>query len=465
MFDLIIKGATIVNETGTFQADIAVADGKIAEVGQAASGKAARVIEAAGQYVLPGLIDMHTHFQAPFMGCLGALDFYTGSIAAAFGGVTTFIDFTNTKPGDSVLQKVKERREEMEKAVIDYSVHAKFVEATDELIGEIPAIVDYGCTSIKMFTTYRQEGVMIDDDGLLKVFAAARKFGVLPGIHAESNAIAEYNIQNFKQQNLMGWKHFPDAKPPLCELEAVQRGILLARVTGSPLYIFHLTSSLGLEAVRAAQNNGQKVFAETCPHYLLLTKEYYERDDGYKYVMSPPLREEEDRLALWQGLADGNISIVSSDDCTYSVEEKTMFLEKKGADYQCDFTKVANGVAGTETRLSLLAEYGLHQNRLTLPQLVAALSANPAKLFGMYPEKGTIQKGSIADLVIFDKEKLQNVSAKELHQNIDYSIYEGREVTGWPVMTIAHGKIIVENGRFTGERGQGSFVKRKPFAY
>lgn len=464
MLDLIIRGGSIVNADAIIKTDIAVQDGRIVSLGDAALlGRAKRVINAAGQYVLPGLIDMHTHFEAPFMGCQGALDFYSGSVAGAFGGVTTFIDFTNTRPGDSVLARVKERREEMAKAVIDYSTHAKFVEANPQVIAEIPAIVEYGCSSIKLFMTYRKEGVMIEDDGMLAVLEAARKWGALPGVHAESNAIAEFHIERQRAKGELDWIDFPKAKPPLCEEEAVRRAILLAEAAGSPLYIFHLTSRRGLEAVRQARLRGYPVYAETCPHYLVLTQEMYRQDEGYRYIMSPPLRDADDCQALWTGLGQ-DVLVVSSDDCTYTLAEKTMFLPQDETGGRRDFTKVVNGVPGIETRLPLLLEEGVHQGRLTLQQLVAVASANPAKLFGLYPEKGILQPGSLADMVLVDLAQTGTLQADRLHQGIDYSVYEGKKVTGWLTMTIARGKVIVEDGNFVGVRGAGQFVRRKPFA-
>lgn len=464
MLDLIIKGGSIVNADAIVKADIAVQDGKIVAIGASSlMGKARQVIDAGNQYILPGLIDMHTHFEAPFMGCQGALDFYRGSIAGAFGGVTTLIDFTNTRPGDSVLAKVKERREEMAKSVIDYSTHAKFVEANSRVIGEIPAIVEYGCSSIKMFMTYRKEGVMIDDAGMLAVLEAAGKWGALPGVHAESDAIAEFNTERQRAEGELNWTDFPRAKPALCEEEAVERAILLAEAAGSPLYIFHLTSRRGLQAVRRARQSGRPVYAETCPHYLVLTQEAYRDKEGYSYIMSPPLRDADDCQALWSGLSQ-DVSVVSSDDCTYSLAEKTMFLPKSDKKMVCDFSKVVNGVPGIETRLLLLLEEGVRKQRLTLQQLVAVTSANPAKLFGLYPDKGIIQPGSTADFVLVDLEQTGTITADRLHQGIDYSIYEGKKITGWPTMTIARGKVIVEQGSFVGERGAGRFLHRKPFS-
>lgn len=465
MIDLIIKNGYIVTPYSTYKADIAISGGKIEGVGSAALfGKAKREIEAGGKYILPGLIDVHNHFEAPFMGCMGALDFYKGSVAGAFGGVTTILDFTNTKPGDSVLQKVKERQEEMSKSAVDFGVHAKFVEATQPVLNEIRDIVEYGCPSFKLFMTYKKEGIMISDEGLLQVFEESGKWGALPGVHAESNAIAETNIEKFIALGTLDWEYFEKAKPSLCELEAVERAINLAKYAGSALYIFHLSSEAGLNSVKRAQSSGQKVYAETCPHYLKLTKEKYKGRNGYLYIMSPPLKEQKDIDALWEGISNSYISVIGSDNCAYSIAEKEMFLSRdENGEVIPDFTKVVNGVTGIEERILLLQEEGVNKGRISLNKLCEISSFNPARIFGMYPQKGVIQKGSDADLVIIDPEMTREISHNTLHYGMDYSIYEGTKVKGWPVMTIAKGVAIVEDGEFTGKRGAGDFLKRKPF--
>ncbi|RCX09573.1 dihydropyrimidinase [Anaerobacterium chartisolvens] len=463
MLDLIIKNGTVVTPWSSFKADIAVKDSVIEAVGAASLfGRAKREIDAEGMYVLPGIIDPHTHFESPFMGCKGALDFYSGSIAGAFGGVTTFIDFTNSRAGHSVMASIRERREEMSKSCIDYGVHAKFVEAERPVLDEIKSIVEYGCPSFKMFMTYKKEGVMIDDEGMLSVMAEAKKWGGLPGVHAENNAIAESNVEKFIEEGRLEWEYFAKSKPNLCEMEAVQRVVLYARYTGCPLYIFHLSTAEGLSVIKQAQSEGVKVFTETCPHYLTLTREKYKQKDGHLYVMSPPLRGEQDLEAMWRGLGDGSISIIGSDDCTYSIEEKEMFLERDAeGNVKQDFTKIANGVQGIEARLMLLLEEGVNKGRITLNKLCEITSYNPAKTFGLYPQKGIIQKGSDADLVIIDPDKVREISHETLHHKVNYSIYDGRSVKGWPVVTIHRGRVIVENGEFLGSRGDGRFMKRK----
>ncbi len=463
MVDLLLKNGWIVTPLDTYAADIAINEGIIAAIRKPGSEvQAKREIDLSGKYVLPGVIEPHMHVEAPFMGCLGQLDFYTASKVAAFGGVTFFMDFTNTGVGDSVLERVASRREEMAKSAIDYGIHAKFVEASPRVIAEIKDIVAYGCPSFKMFMTYKKEGVMIDDEGMIKVLKAAQRHGALPGVHAESNAIAELNVERMSRAGELSWANFPRSKPNLCEKEAVDRAINLARYTGSSLYFFHLSTREGLASVTEARKSGLPVIAETCPHYLVLDQSRYEGDDGYLAIMSPPLRSPADSEALWQGLAEGGLSLIGSDNCTYSIEEKQRFLERDSSGGLIpDFTKVVNGVSGLEERLPLLLEYGVHQQRLSLNQVCAITSYNPSKIFGLYPRKGTIQVGSDADLAVIDLEKTAVVDERALHYENSYTLYTGRTIHGWPVMTIAGGRVLVENGVFYGEPGSGRFIPRK----
>ncbi len=461
MIDMIIKNGYVVTPSTTFKADIAVNEGRIEAIGSASLfGKANRVIDADGNYILPGLIDTHTHLEAPLRGCRGALDFYSGSVAGAFGGVTTLIDFTNI--GDILINSVKARLEEMAKCVIDYSVHVSITSDDDQVLNGIRAVVDYGCPSFKFYTTYKKEGFMLGDEGLLRAFAEIKRCGGLPGVHAESDPIAQTNIEKFKAAGTLGWRQHAESKPQLCEQEAVDRVMSLARYVGTPLYIFHLTSAAGLKSLQRAQGEGQVVYAETCPHYLALTKEKYDEPDGIIYIMSPPLKDRADQLALWEGIGAGNIAAVNSDDCAYEISEKEKFLDRDAQGVIIpDFTRVANGVPGIEERLPVLLSEGVNSGRISLNRLAQITSFNQARIFGMYPKKGAIQPGSDADLVILDLEESREISAKTLHQGLSYSIYEGRTVKGWPVMTLSRGRVIVEQGEFTGKRGAGEFIRRE----
>ncbi|MDR1900397.1 MAG: dihydropyrimidinase [Treponema sp.] len=461
MFDILIKNGKIVTPLSTFEGDIGVRDEKIAAVG-ASLGEAVRIIDAAGKYVLPGLVDPHMHIAAPFGGNIDVLDFYSAGRAAAFGGVTTIMDFCNTTPGQSVLESLHKRREEMFKGSLDFGIHAKFVEANDRLLSEIRDIVDFGSPSFKMFMTYRRAGVMIDDAGLLKVLAEAARQGGMCGFHAESNPIAEYNEDRLLAEGKRDWKYFPLCKPNVCEYEAVSRVLHYAAFLDAPVYFFHLSTAEAVEMVRRARKQGVKVQAETCTHYLTLTGAKNEGPDGILYLMSPPLRGESDREALWRALAEGVLSLVSSDNCSFTRELKEIGLDRDGnGNVVPDFTRVVNGVCGLEERLGLLLAAGVQKGRISLNKLVEIASANPARIFGCYPQKGALDPGSDADIVILDPEKQMWLSAENLHYGLDYSIYDDFTSPMWPVMTIRRGEILVENGRFLGRENTGRFLKRK----
>jgi len=463
MYDLVIKNGLVVSPSSTVKANIFIKNGKVSALSDSDDFREAkRVIDAAGLHVLPGVIDAHMHVEAPFQGCFGANDFYTQSISAAFGGVTTFMDFTNTFKGRSVIEAVKERHEEMSKSAIDFGIHGKFVEAPQHILDEIEDIVDYGCPSFKMFMTYRKEGVMSEDETLIKVFQKSKETNALPLVHAESNAIAELNTEKFQTAGDLSWERFADAKPVLCEAEAVSRAIYFSKYVGNALLIVHTTNGEALGIAKRAQEMGYPIYIETCPHYLTLFKDVYKEEEGYLAICSPPLRTPEEAKNLWKGILDGVISVTGSDDCTYSKLEKTMFLEKDaGGKFIPNYTKIVNGTSGIEIRLPILLSEGVSKGRISINRVCALTSTNVAKLFGCYPRKGEIAPGSDADIVLVDMEKEVTLSPDVLHNNIDYCLHQGMKVKGYPVATIARGEVIVENGAFHGKRGAGRFIKRK----
>lgn len=463
MNDLVITNGMVVSPYGTLRTDVAIKDGKISAMGDRSQlGEAKRTIDAAGKYLLPGVIDAHMHIEAPFQGCIGANDFYTQSVAAAFGGVTTFMDFTNTFKGTSLVEAVRMRKEEMSKSAIDYGIHVKIVEAPESILEEIGKVAELGCPSLKLFMTYKKEGVMADDETMVKVFQKAKEHNALTMIHAENNAIAETNIEQFSRQGKLGWTDFPLSKPVLCEAEAVSRAVHLSKYVGNAVLIVHTTNGEALENASRAQREGHPVYVETCPQYLMLSDELYNDPElGYLAICSPPLRAAEEAEKLWDGIRNGSITVTGSDDCAYSKEEKSMFLQKDadGAVIP-DFTKVVNGVAGIETRLPILLSEGVSKGRISINKVCEITSTNVAKLFGCFPQKGIIAPGSDADIVLVDMDKEVTISPEVLHNNLDYSLYEGLVVKGYPVMTIAKGKVIVEDGIFRGNRGDGQFLHR-----
>lgn len=461
-YDLIIKNGKIVSTQSTIVADIAIIGEKIVAIGNFDAEEAIKIIDVKGKYVMPGIIEAHMHCQAPFQGCLGANTFFEQSVSAAFGGVTTFMDFANMNKGDSPYKQALERAEEMEESAIDFSVHGKFVESTEEAINDIEKMVEKGIPTFKMFMTYKKEGVMSDDETMLKVFEHAKKFNGLPMVHCESNAIAETNIEKCRALNDMSWVNFAKCKPVLCEAEAFDRAVNFAEYVGNALLVVHTTNEKALNTARRAHEKGIPLYIETGTHYLTLFDDLYKKENGHLAICSPPLRTPKDAEALWKGLQDGTISLTGSDDCTFDIGEKSLFLEKnENGTWKQDFTKVVNGLSGIEIRLPILLSEGVNKGRLSINKVCALTSTNIAKVYGCFPQKGIIAPGSDADLVIVDMDKEVTLSKDVLHNNISYCLHEGMELKGYPVMTIARGNIIIENEKFVGEKGKGQFIERK----
>lgn len=460
MYDLIIQNGTVVTAEKTFVADIGIKDEKIAIVAEPNSlAGEGETIDAAGKYVMPGLIEPHMHVAAPFGGTIDILDFYSASKVGAFGGVTSFMDFSTTEKGKSVMTAVKDRLEEMSHAALDYSVHAKFVEANDAVIAEVKDLVEFGVPTFKMFTTY--PGVMIEDKDILRIMKEAVKCGALCGFHAESNPISDFNKEELSAAGKLDWKYFPEWKPNACEYEAVQRLLAYADLLKAPIYFYHLSTKEAVEAVRRAKKQGIRVEAETCCHYLAFNKEKNDGPDGILFLMSPPLRTEEDRLAMWQALQDGTLGLVTSDNEAFHRETKESFLERDENNNPIpNFLKPVNGLPGLEERFGLLMD-AVRSGKLTLNQMVAVSSTTPAKVFGCYPQKGCLDVGSDADIVIVDPEKAFRMTAENLHYGLKYSLYEDFTSPGWPVMTIRRGEILVKDGEFLGKESSGRFLARK----
>lgn len=463
MYDVLIVNGELVEAHGTRKGTIAIRDGRIAAVlAPGEKAEATRVIDAAGLCVLPGLIDAHMHVQAPFQGITAQLTFYQQSVSAAFGGVTTFMDYTNTWKGQSVLAALAARKDEMAESAIDFGVHGKFVEAGQAILNEIPALVAEGCPTFKLFMTYRREGVMADDDTLVRVFEQAARHGGMPLIHAESNALAEYRTDALIAAGQTRWSDFARAKPESCEVEAFARAVHLAEALGAPLLIVHTTCGPCLEIAEAAQKRGVPLYVETCPHYLTLFKDRYDDPEtGYMAICSPPLRGPEQVEPLWDGLARRVIAITGSDDCTFTRAEKEQFLTRDASgNWQQDFTKVVNGMPGLETRFAVLMTEGVAKGRISLADLVAIASTNVARVMGCYPQKGSLAPGADADIILVDPSAQWTLRQADLHNGADFSFLEGYKVTGKVVTTLSRGSVIMENNTFTGTRGHGRYVHR-----
>ncbi|MGQ9477140.1 MAG: dihydropyrimidinase [Candidatus Bipolaricaulia bacterium] len=450
-YDLVIRGGEVVTPTGVQRCAIGIKGGKIAALSlEPLEGE--EVLDASGKLVLPGVIDPHVHLEMPVDGLHTADDFYTGTVAAAFGGVTTLLDFAIQAPGQSELESISARRAAADpKVVIDYSLHANFTEQGPASLTEIPKIIASGITSFKLLTAYRRRGLMVDSGFLYAVLRETRAWGGLVTLHAEDGYINEYLMERLISEGKTGWIYHYESRPNSVEAAAIASAIEIAKGLGAPLYIVHLSTKEGLELIERAKRAGYPIYAETCPHYLEFTKEKYLDEAGPEYIMSPPLRGEADREALWAGLAEGSIDVVASEHCPFTRAEKRSART---------FAEVPSGVMGIETMLPYLFSEGVSKGRLGLARLIELIAANPARLFGL-EGKGAIALGKDADLVILDPDLERPVRAEELHMNTDYNIYEGKLLRGWPVTTISRGEVIMKDGVFLGSMGRGRFISRR----
>lgn len=454
--DLVIKNGTIVTATDLYKADIGCENGKIISIGRDLKGE--EIVDAAGMYVFPGAVDMHTHLDMPFGGSVSSDDFYTGTVAAACGGTTCIVDFAIQTQGGTLKQALDTWMKKAEgKAVIDYGFHLAITDLPPEVMKEMSQMAERGVTSFKLFLAYKG-ALMVDDATFYQALKKAKEVGALICVHAENGDVVDILIKDLLSQGKADPYYHAVSRPDKAEGEATSRAIALAEMADAPVYIVHLTCAEALEKVRRARDKGLPVYAETCPQYLLLDVEKYKEPDfgGAKYVMSPPLRKAWNQEPLWDGLKNGDLQVVSTDHCPFNFKgQKDM---GKG-----DFSKIPNGAPGIETRIPLLYTEGVVKGRFSVNKMVELTAAAPAKLFGLFPEKGTIAVGADADLVIFDPARKVTLTQSALHQNVDYTPYEGMKVTGYPVKTIVAGKVVVDNGQFIGTRGTGRYVKRKPF--
>lgn len=453
--DMVIRNGTVVAATETYGADIGIEGGKIAALGRGLEGR--ETIDAQGHYVFPGAIDVHTHFELPVMGTVSADDFQTGSIAAACGGTTTFIDFADQARGESLRQALESRMGKAEgKAAIDYGFHVAITDMTNEVMKvEMAEMVEEGVASFKLYMAYKGT-YMADDETLFRSLLKARELGALIMVHAENGDILQYLINKHVAEGKKEPIWHARSHPPEIEAEAVGRAIILASLAGAPIYIAHVSTAQALEKVKEARDKGEPVLAETCPQYLFFNTEHYTLPnfEGAKYVISPPLRDKGNGESLWRGLTSGDLQVVSTDHCPFNFVGQ----KDRGRD---DFSKIPSGMPGVETRVPLIYHFGVNERRFSINRFVELVSTNPARLFGLTPQKGTISIGADADLVIFDPQKEVRLSLENLHMNVDYSPYDQITVRGYPVLVMQRGKVIVEDGRFVGQGGAGRFLKRR----
>ena len=455
---MLIKNGLIATASDLFTGDIYIKDGIIKEIGTNLNIEDDEIIDAEGRYVVPGGIDVHTHFHLDVGIAVSSDDFRTGTIAAACGGTTSIIDHIGQGPkGQTLYDPINHYHELADgKAVIDYGFHGVIPYGVDtNTLEEMEKLIDDGIESFKIYMTY---GQMVDDDDSIKILKLAKDKGGIIAVHPENNDTINYLKKYYSTNGMTSAVYHPKSRPEECEGEAINRILNIAHLVGdAPIYIVHLSSKLGMDYIKMARDRGQKnIYVETCPQYLVLDDKKYElpNNEGLKYVMSPPLRDKANQEPLWRAVREGDIQVIATDHCPFLFEKEKLPMGKD------DFTKCPNGAPGVETRMPVIFSEGVMKGRISINKFVEVTSTNPAKIYGMYPQKGTIAVGSDADIVIIDKNKEVTITKSMLHENVDYTPYEGIKVKGYPVLTIVRGKVAVKNNEFIGEEGYGKFIKR-----
>lgn len=454
-YDLIIQNGEIVTADKRLQSDIGVSNGRIAAIEDHLSGN--ETIDATGKLVLPGGIDSHCHIeQLSSFGIRCADDFYTGTVSAAFGGTTTIIPFAAQHRGQSLKQVVADYHDcAKPKAIIDYAFHMIISDPTEQVMREeLPELISQGCTSFKVYMTY--DTMRLDDYQMLEILSVARKQGALTMVHAENHDMIRWISERLISSGHRAPKFHAVSHAKLAEGEATHRAISLAELLNTPLLIVHVSTTEAADAIRKAQQKGLKIYGETCPQYLFLTADDLDQEDmrGAMCCCSPPPRDKASQEAMWKGLADGTFQVFSSDHAPYRFDKTGKLAKGQTA----SFTEIANGVPGLEVRMPLLFSEGVGKARIDIHRFVDLTATRTAKLYGMFPQKGTIAVGSDADLVIWDPEKRFTITAAAMHDNVGYTPYEGRSVRGMPVIVISRGRVVVDNGTLCVDRGSGQFV-------
>jgi dihydropyrimidinase len=460
----LIKNGTIVTAGDTVQADVLIENGKIVLLGKDLAADSARVFDASGKLLLPGGIDVHTHLDLPFGGTLSSDDFFTGHQAAAFGATTTHIDFVIQPKGGSLKQGVDIWHEKsVNKAAIDYGFHLAITDLRDEVMAEIPSLLNEGITSLKLFMAYKNV-LQIDDTTLFRAMLTAAEHGMLIMVHAENgDVIAELTDKLLAQGKTAPYYHAV-AHPAMAEAEATGRAVALAGIAGAPLYVVHMTCEEAVEQLALGRAKGFPVMGETCTQYMFIFDEDLKRPnfEGAKFVCSPPVRKPKDAPVLWRSLANNTLQAVSTDHCPFwfagGVQGRIAGKEL-GFD---NFAKIPNGMPGIEDRMAVMWHHGVNGGHYSPNRFVEITSTNPAKIFGLYPRKGCIAVGADADIVIWDPHLEHTISAKTHHMRTDYNVYEGMTVRGWQTHVFLRGNLIVEGDSWQGHAGSGQFLRRSP---
>ena len=450
----LLKNGTLVSGERTEKKDILIEGEKIVKIAPHIEEEGAEEINVEGKLLFPGFIDGHTHFDLEVAGTVTADDFETGTKAAILGGTTFIIDFASQDKGGHTLKEGLEKwhKKADGKCSCDYSFHMSIVEWNEETEKEIQDMIEEGITSFKLYMTY--PAMMVEDRDLYKILKKLNEYGCFAGVHCENAGVIDALIEEAKKEGRLGPENHPLVRPDTMEAEAVHRLLVIAKEAGAPVMIVHLTNKKAYEEIVKARENGQTVFAETCPQYLLLDDSAYSKSDfgGAVYVCAPPLRKKEDQNCLWKAIAKGDIQTVATDQCSFTLEQKAM-----GKD---DFTKIPGGLPGVQTRGTLLYTYGVREGKITVEQMCRLLSENPAKLYGVYPRKGALLEGSDGDIVVFDPEKESVISAKTHAYNTDNNPFEGYSLHGDIDKVFLRGKLVVEDGTVVKEK-TGEYMKRR----
>lgn len=467
----LIKNGTLVTASETFRADLLLDGERIALMGLDLPAEGAQVVDAAGKYVLPGAIDVHTHLELPFGGTVSSDDFYSGHKAAAFGGTTFHIDFAIQAKGERLHDTVARwNAKSADKAVLDYGYHLAIADLTDAVLDEIPQMGAEGVPSLKLFMAYKNV-LQVDDTTLFKTLMRAAEHGMLVMVHAENGDAIDVLVKRALAEGNTGPEWHALTRPDWVEGEATHRAVALAAVAGAPLYVVHVTCAKAVDAIAAGRARGVKVMGETCVQYFHFTVDDLRRPDGAKWVCSPPVRTAADNAALWEAIRTNRLQAISTDHCPF-LYDGTRPVLYEGQPYQIpgkelgqsDFSKIPNGLPCIEDRMPILWTYGVGQGQLSLNRLVETCCTNPAKMFGLYPKKGTLAVGADADVVIWDPNKKRVMSAAASHQRTDYSLYEGWEITGLPEKVYRRGELLVDGDQWHGRRGSGRWTPRSAHA-
>ncbi|WP_317203562.1 dihydropyrimidinase [Janthinobacterium sp.] len=456
----IIRGGTVVNADRAFRADVLCYGDKIVAVGESLDAPAsAKVIDAGGQYVMPGGIDTHTHMNLPFMGTVTADDFFTGTAAGLAGGTTTIMDFVIPAPRQSLLEAYHTWRGWAAKSAGDYTFHVAVTWWDDSVHAEMGTLVrQHGVNSFKHFMAYKN-AIMANDETLIKSFTRALELGALPTVHAENGELVFQLQQDLLKKGMRGADAHPLSRPPAVEAEAANRAIAIANVLNTPVYIVHVSCAEALEAIARARANGQRVYGEALAGHLVIDDSVYQSADAAYaagHVMSPPFRGKRHQEALWHGLQSGNLQTTATDHCTFCAEQKAAGRE--------DFTKIPNGCGGVEERMAVIWDAGVNTGRLTPSEFVRVTSTNAAQIFNMYPRKGVIASGADADIVVWDPEGRRTISAASQFARGGFNVFEGRTVRGVPSTTVAAGNVVFHRGELMAEEGAGRYVERPAFS-